>query len=363
MKKRQHLEQSESPNYNPQDSTRDRAKKVLSLVFGILFLVFGVGCLYADSMLSKINFVPNELESFGLSSTAVSAPVSVPESAASSEPISEPGIVGGLYHDDAITNVLLLGVDDYQANDPGRSDTMMLVSVDTRHQKLKLTSFMRDLYVAIPGHSSNKLNTAYHFAGGGASGAAQTVLTIEANFGVDIDRFVIISNSAFDKIVDQLGGVSVTITAEEAKLINRYSGDSRRNLTAGTFNLSGKQAHYYARIRAIGDDFERTERQRKVFVSLANKFKTQNIGTIYNALSNTLGLVTTNMTKNEILGMAANSLTYLNYPISQCRIPADGEYYSDNLTVGNVLVPDMPACQKRVAEFIFEDDLPGKKAE
>ena len=86
---------------------------------------------------------------------------------------------------------------------------MMLVSVDTRHKKLKLTSFMRDMYVAIPGHTSNKLNTAYHFAGGGVDGAKLTVTTIEANFGTDIDRYVIISNSAFDQIVDNLGGVTM----------------------------------------------------------------------------------------------------------------------------------------------------------
>ena len=90
---------------------------------------------------------------------------------------------------------------------------------------------------------------------------------------MDIDRFVLIDNSAFDQIIDNLGGVEITLTAAEARLINQYSGDPSRNLTEGTHNLTGKQAHYYSRIRAIGDDFERTQRQRNVLTSLVNKFK------------------------------------------------------------------------------------------
>ena len=343
----------------PNRGKKNKIRNIMILILSVIFLFTGIFCVYADQMLSKINFIPDETASGGTVSRPQAGSLFNPgaESGAAS---ARSGILGGLYHDDAITNILILGVDDYQANDPGRSDTMMMVSVDTRHKKLKLTSFMRDMYVAIPGHSSNKLNAAYHFAGGGAGGARLTVQTIEANFGTDIDRYVIISNSAFDQIVDKLGGVTMTLTAAEAKLVNRYSGDPRYNLKEGTFNLSGKQAHYYSRIRAIGDDFERTQRQRKVFASLADKFKTANITTIYSALSDTLHLVTTNMTKNEILGMAANSLTYLNYPISQNRIPADGEYYTDNLAVGNVLVPDLDKARKRVADFVFESDLPAK---
>lgn len=344
----------------PNQGRNKKIRNSFILFFSVIFLFAGVFCVYADRMLSKINFVPDGAANESTVSRVQAGSLFNPGTESGGTTSAKSGILGGLYHDDAITNILILGVDDYQENDPGRSDTMMMVSVDTRHKKLKLTSFMRDMYVAIPGHSSNKLNTAYHFAGGGAEGAKLTVRTIEANFGTDIDRYVIISNSAFDQIVNELGGVTMTITSAEANLINQYSGDPRYNLKGGTFNLSGKQAHYYSRIRAIGDDFERTERQRKVFTSLANKFKSANIGTVYSALSNTLHLVTTNMSKNEVLSMAANSLTYLNYPISQNRIPADGEYYTDDLSVGNVLVPSLDKARNRVAGFIFENDLPTK---
>ncbi len=312
-------------------------------------------CLAAIAVLVLgVTLVPKILKPLGTTSHT-----SQSQGGAVSNNAGQPGMVNGLYHDDAIQNILLLGVDDYQKGDIGRSDSMMLVSVDTRHKKLKITSFMRDLYVTIPGYGSNKLNAAYPLAGGGAEGAALAVKTIEANFGTDIDRYVMIGNSAFDQIVDKFGGVTMTITAEEAKLINQYSGDSRRNLTAGTFLLSGKQAHYYSRIRVIGDDFGRTERQRKVFSGIADKFKTSNVTSIYNILSETLPLVTTDMSKNEVVDIAKNSLTYLNYPLSQNRIPGDNNYQSQIVSgVGTVLVTDVAKSKQSIAKFIYEDDVP-----
>jgi polyisoprenyl-teichoic acid--peptidoglycan teichoic acid transferase len=349
------------------NTTRNKGKNKNALIRNIavlalsfIMLIGGVGCILADSMLNRIQFVPEQ----SASSKVETGPLFEPGTASEGTTSAKSGILGGLYHDDAVTNILLLGVDDYQENDIGRSDSMMLVSVDTRHKKMKLTSFMRDMYVAIPGHSSNRINVAYSDAGGGSAGAKLLVKTIEANFGTDIDRYVIVDNAAFNGIIDRLGGVTITLTAGEAKLVNQYSGDSKRNLTAGTFNLSGAQAHYYSRIRVIGDDFERTERQRKVFSSLVDKLKTSNLGTIYSALSDTLSLVTTNMTKNEIISMAGNSLTYLNFPISQERIPADNEYQSEKITIGganaDVLVPDLDKSGARVSSFIYEADIPTK---
>ena len=335
---------------------KKRLRNVLILLLSLLMLAAGTGCIYADNLLNKINFSPNDPASSKVATGSLFKPgaQSTPESAKS-------GVLAGLFHDDAITNILLLGTDDYQADDVGRSDSMMLVSVDTRHKKLKITSFMRDLYVAIPGHGSNKLNAAYSDAGGGAAGADMVTHTIEANFGVDIDRYVLVRDSAFPKIIDRLGGVTVTLTSGEAQLVNEYCGDPKSHLTAGTFNLNGAQAHYYSRIRAIGDDYARTQRQRTVFASLVNKLKGSNISTIYGALADTLNLVTTNLSKDEIVTMASHSLTYLNYPLSQDRIPGDSQFHSETISgAGDSLVPDLAACRKNISSFIYESDLPKK---
>ena len=334
------------------------------LIVSILFLVTGSGFVYTDQLLSKINYAPEPAQS-----KAQTGPLFEGTESGGTES-ARSGVLGGLYHDDAVTNILLLGSDDYQQNDTGRSDSIMLVSVDTRHKKLKVTSFMRDLYVALPGIGSNKLNAAYSLNGGKVSGAQGVVSTIEANFGVDINRFVIVDFSAFPKIIDRLGGVTITLTNEkdssgntEADLINRYSASKNRAHT-GVNNLDGLQARYYARIRDIGDDYERTQRQRKVFQSIVSKMKTSSLPTILSALSDTLPLVTTNMTKNEIVSMAQNSLTYLNYPVSEHRVPEDGEFQSEKLYIGkiksDVLVPDLDKCKKTLAEFLYESDLPDK---
>ena len=327
-------------------------RNIIILVLSLIFLVGGAGCIYADQLLNRINFVTP--------GTAVSAGGTDSQSDGSiSSGNAKAGIVGGMYHDDAVKNILLLGTDDYQKNDVGRSDSMMLVSIDSRHKKLKVTSFMRDMYVAIPGYGSNKLNAAYSLPGGKEKGARKVVSTIEANFGIDIDNFVIVDFSAFPKIIDLLGGVPMTLTNGEAGLVNAYSGDSKK-VRAGENNLTGLQARYYSRIRAIGNDQGRTARQRKVFSSIVNKMKTSNLMQINSVLAESMYLVTTNMTKDGFVSLAAGSLTYLNYPVSQLQIPGDDEYTDKTLDVGACLVPDLEKCKQTLATFIYESDIPSK---
>ena len=319
---------------------------IVILVISLISLSAGGLLVYADHMLGLINF--NE-EPPVSSQPQFSMPA--PESSGTGGEDSDPFIINGLYHDDQVMNVLLMGVDDYQENDKGRSDSMLMVSLDKRHQKLKMTSFMRDMYVRIPGHQANKLTTAYS-----VGGPSLTVQTIENSFGVDIDRYVLISNDSFNKIIDRLGGVTVEISAGEAKLINTYSGEkSSKRLSAGLMHMTGKQAHYYSRIRDIGDDYERTARQRKVLESIISEFKTSNPVTINGILYDVLPLITTNMSKNEILSLAANSLTFLNYPTSQNRIPVDGAFDTQTIAgVGDSLVPDLRANYKLLVDFIYE---------
>lgn len=341
---------------NRQKNRKKLAINITVLLLSLVMLVVGITLIYGEVLLHRVQYVDD-----GTSRNQLFASTAADSGTGEASGVSAPAaggvkIVNGLYHDDMVVNVLIMGVDDYQPNDPGRTDSMMLVSIDTRNQELKVTSLMRDLYVAIPGKSqANRLNTAYS-----SGGAPLLVRTVESNFGIDIDRWVVIDFEAFNQIIDAMGGVEITLTQAEAKLVNENSGDPRRNLSEGTFVLSGAQARYYSRIRAIGDDFERTERQRKVFSSIINKFKGSDIGTINNVLYNTLNLVHTNMDKNEILGIASNSLTYMNYELLQNRIPADGEYTPARVQIGGsaaaVLVPDLDACSKNMRDFIYGDN-------
>ena len=341
---------------NRRKSRKKLAVNITVLLLSLVMLVAGITLIYGEVLLQRVQYVDD-----GASRNQLFASTAADSGTDGASGVSMPSgsgvkLVNGLYHDDMVVNVLIMGVYDYQPNDPGRTDSMMLVSIDTRNQELKVTSLMRDLYVAIPGKTqSNRLNTAYS-----SGGAPLLVRTVEANFGIDVDRWVVIDFDAFNQIIDAMGGVEITLTQAEAQLVNENSGDPRRNLSEGTYVLSGAQARYYSRIRAIGDDFERTERQRNVFSSIINKFKDSDIGTINNVLYNTLNLVHTNMDKNEILSLAANSLTYMNYELLQNRIPADGEYTPARVQIGGsaaaVLVPDLDACSKNIRDFIYGDN-------
>lgn len=348
----------------PRQPKKVLARNIAILALSVVFLFTGIGMVYAETLLGRINTVvdestggdnpfqqtsadPDSASSAGEEGTESGSDMTLPDS----EGLKK---VGGLWHDDMIANILVMGVDDYQPNDPGRTDSMMLVTIDTRHEQLKVTSFMRDMYVAIPGYSSNRINTAYSL-----EGPSLLVSTIEANFGIDIDRWVVVDFSAFNEIIDAMGGVEITLTQDEANLVNQYSGDPRWNLSEGTYTLSGAQARYYSRIRAIGDDFQRTQRQRNVFSSIVNKFKSSDIGTINNVLYNTLNLIQTNMSRNYILSLAGQSLTYLNYDMHELRIPGDGQYESTYVNIGGyrsaVLVPDREACSESLVQFVFGD--------
>lgn len=318
---------------------------VAILVVSLILVTVGGTLVYADHLLGRIQFEQDPVQS----STPNNSGVTSFDNMGNSQ-----YVVNGLYHDDKILNVLLMGVDDYQANDKGRSDSMLMVSLDRRHEKLKMTSFMRDMYVSIPGYQANKLTVAYSLGG-----PSLTVQTIENGFGVDIDRYVLISNDSFNKIIDRLGGVTLEITSAEAKLVNTYSGESSsKRLTGGIQHMTGRQAHYYSRIRDIGNDYERTLRQRKVLQSIIDEFKSSDLGTINGILYDVLPLVTTNMTKNEILSLAANSLTYLNYPTSQNRIPVDGTFDDQSVPgVGSSLIVNFEKNHKKLVEFIYEENL------
>lgn len=339
-------------------SKKRKAVNITVIVLSCLFLLAGGGCMYAENMIRNANITGSE--SFGINSALASQLQADPADPVNSNVKIGDGATHGLYRDDAVMNILLLGVDDYQPNDIGRSDSIMLLTIDTRHQKIKLTSFMRDMYVQIPGYSPNRVNVAYSLGG-----PPLAVQTLESNFGVDIDRFVIIDYDHFEDIIDTLGGVEMEITKDEADLINRYSGESSsKRLTGGTHTLTGKQARYYSRIRAIGNDQARTERQRKVVTSLVNKLKQSDLFTINNALSKILNMITTNINVNEMLALAGNAMTYLSYPVEQNRIPVEGAYDSTFVTISgqkaSVLIPNLRENSSNLVEFLYENDIPAR---
>ena len=280
---------------------------------------------------------------------------------------------GELLNDPMILNIMLFGEDSRKAGEEhGRSDTMIMLSIDNRHKKLKLTSFMRDTYVTIPGNNSvgepygeNKLNAAYTLGG-----PQLTIKTIESNFGINIDRYAVVDFKSFRNIIDILGGVDIELTSEEIDYINWQSYinnqvDTRNELAdePGVVHLNGRQALWYARNRGdeeagfSGDDFDRTSRQRNLLKIVMSDFKNANLTQIVSIVGEVGPMITTNLKKNEITTLVANSLTYLKYDMEEFRVPEDNVWQYGWTSDGQSIVEIIDWEQQRydLAKFVFEE--------
>lgn len=249
-----------------------------------------------------------------------------------------------------VINILLIGTDGRPWEGPPRSDSMILCTFDTINKKMVMTSFMRDLYVQIPGYDANRINTAYPLGG-----MDLLTETLQLNFGVHVDACVEVNFYSFPAIVDNLGGIDIELTQEEATFLNE-NGNWYANggtpggvwqLTAGMNHLDGEQALAYSRIRAIGDDFQRTERQRKVLSILLDKVKTLDLTTALAMIDVFLPVISTNMTNQQITSYVVELLPMLSEmsTVSQ-RVPVWGTYENALINGMQVLLPDLPAIQQ-----------------
>lgn len=230
-----------------------------------------------------------------------------------------------------VINILLVGQDRREGQARMHSDAMILCTVNTTTKTLTMTSFMRDMWVYIPDHYNERINVPYMVGGFDLLNK-----TLDYNFGVTADYNVEIDFAGFMKAVDLVGGLDIELTAKEARYLNRRGNwdiewNTDWQLVEGMNHLTGSQALAYSRIREIGDDFERTQRQRKVLTILIEKAKTLSPTELYDLIKNVTPMLTTDMTNSEILNLAVAMVPMLSdlNVVSQ-RIPMDGEYYFAN---------------------------------
>lgn len=250
-----------------------------------------------------------------------------------------------LEESDEIINILLIGQDRRSGEGRSRSDTMILVTVNKPAKTLTLTSFMRDMYVPIPGRNDNRINVPYLLGGMDLLDA-----TIKRNFGVTVDGNVEVDFYGFIEIVDLMGGIDIELTAKEADYMNRnFSWDiednleDEWNLTEGLQHLNGSQALSYARMRKVGNsDYERTERQRRVVSKLIEKAKGLSVAELNLLMQHALPMITTDLDDGQILNYALELFPLLkDLQIQTLRIPVDGGYESKMIDGMAVLVPDL----------------------
>lgn len=244
---------------------------------------------------------------------------------------------------DDVYNILLIGNDSRDMNTLGRSDSMIIVSINRKTKEIVMTSIMRDSYVAIPGYWNSRINAAYAFGG-----PELLINTIETNFKIDIDRYVAVNFFSFMDAVDAVGGVEITVSDAEVNIMNKYIGDISRLIgdssesdklaSGGTYNLNGKQALAYSRVRYVGNaDYERTERQRRVLETMFNKVKNSSLSELNDLLNAVLPETLTDISESEMLGLLVDFPTkYNKYDVKQCRVPCDGTI--QNLVIGGAQV-------------------------
>jgi LCP family protein required for cell wall assembly len=246
---------------------------------------------------------------------------------------------------DDVINILLIGQDRRPGETRSRSDSMILCTVNRNDKTIVLTSFMRDLYVQIPGYGNNRINASYAWGG-----MELLNKTLEQNFGIYIDGNVEVDFEQFTEIVDLLGGVPMELRADEAQYINI---DTQSSLTEGMQQLTGKQALSYSRIRNLDADadFSRTNRQRKVLNALIEKFKGSNLTTILALLDEALPMVTTDMTQAEIVSLVTEVFPLLkDMQIVSQRVPSDGTYSCPMIRGMSVVLADMDAARELLKE-------------
>lgn len=264
--------------------------------------------------------------------------------------------------DNEIINIAFFGVDRRHKGEASRSDALMILTLDKKHKKVKISSVMRDAYVNVDGYGMTKITHAYAYGG-----PTLAIKTLNKNFELNVKDYVTVDFFGFEKIIDSVGGVNININPEELKYINENMVEISElenspipTVTrAGLQKLNGRQSIAYVITRnTAGGDFERTQRQRNVLVAVLDKIKETSPTNIANVALQLLPYTETSMSNTEIL-KSLTSISKLNIKdIDQERFPLDG--YCDGKMIGGVwyLVFDLQATRNQIHKYIFEDIKP-----
>lgn len=311
---------------------------VLCVVLGIILAVLVAGTIYAEFLLGKVNYIDPEANAPTLSQEQIDElykPDETEEAVGGENEVAEPveeipeetepefTLPTLQVNSDNIKTFLLVGSDDggYRAqSSTPRTDSMILCVFNKSQKTITLLSLSRDLYVKIPGYKDNRINTAYSLGG-----VNLLKKTIEKNYGITVDGSAVINLGNFEDLIDYVGGIEVELTKKEADYINLGYGGVKE----GYNKLNGINALLYARFRGSGaGEIDRTGRQRFVLSQMVNKYKNLSKAELLGVLDDVLPLITTDMSKEEILGHFLNFFPMLaESEMVSTRIPVDGGYY------------------------------------
>ncbi len=270
------------------------------------------------------------------------------------------GINSNLPHSDKVQNIALFGLDSRSDNDSGRSDAVIILTIDRIHNKIKLTSIARDTYVAIEGRKNDKLTHAWAYGK-----AKLSVKTLNQNFNMNITDYAYINFYEFTKLIDFVGGVMIDVSPEELNIMNNYYGPELRrlgfnytNATSGYVRLNGVQALAYSRDRYTGSDIDRGNRQKEVLEAMFAQVKNTSLTKFPSLISQSLEMVHTTLSNEELMSIARWALTssptfeQFGLPTAACN-PQSGK----NALINGVwyYIYDLDIATNLLHEFIYEE--------
>ena len=322
---------------------KNKYKQILIAVFSVIIIcvvVLGAGYMYIRANIYK--------KTEPLTSEHLQAPVKTKE-----ETIGYTEVEG-------ITNVLLVGVDGIDFDEKyQRSDSMIIATLDSNKEKVKLTSLYRDTLVYIPGYGEEKMNLAFSLGG-----PELVMETIKYNFDVNIEKYIMINFAGFEAIIDQIGGVEIDVKEYQLHELNKYIGQATGGgdcpvEKAGLQILNGKQALSYARIRkGVGDDYERTERQREVLFKVVEKLQKTDVIKYFSIANKMLDYLRTNIGIMDGLNMAYTISKFSNLETEQLSIPVQELCVDEEFNGNMALRMDRYENALILNDFIFNDTLP-----
>ena len=250
---------------------------------------------------------------------------------------------------EGVINIALYGVDSRNNDYTGRSDAILICSINGETGKIKLISIARDTYVSVPGYYNTKINHAYAYGG-----PELAIQTLNENFGMDVTDYVTVNFESLADIIDEMGGVMIDVTEEERFQINAYLQRGEPLKEIGMVNLTGAQAVSYSRIRKIDSDSMRASRQREVLAAMFDKALDINPLNYPSYVRKFAPMVETSLSNDEILKMATVGLK--NPTLEQAAFPND-HIYSSGQTIdgGWYYVYDLEQATDMLHQYIYED--------
>lgn len=264
-----------------------------------------------------------------------------------------------------VVNILLCGEENIGGG-RGRTDSIMIATINKRDNQLKLTSIMRDSYVKIPGYTDNKINAAYH-----NGGMKSLIKTIKTNFGISVDGYVLVNFDSFQEIVDAVGGIDITLDEDEVKYLNstNYISDtSNHTLSVGKNHMNGNQALGFARVRYVMrdgqyGDFARTLRHRTVMTALYKRIIDKSTLEIVAMIPKILPLLTTNIEKSDLVNYIAMAVKVrdANKKIYTLNVPVEGGYKITRARGMSIILPEpLSKSVDKMQKFIYGSALDTK---